>query len=123
MARLKQIVVDCRQSATLARFWAEALDEFEIRDYDDVEIARLASLGLTPESDPCVLLDGPDLEICFRQIDVEPSVKKSLHLDLSSADRQAEVERLVHIGASVRQVFSSHTWMTDPEGNDFCLTD
>ena len=42
MARLKQLVVDCRQPALLARFWAAALEDFAVRGYDDDEIARLA---------------------------------------------------------------------------------
>ena len=54
MARLKQIVIDCRHPARLARFWSDALEQFEVRPYDDEEIARLAALGFTPESDPTV---------------------------------------------------------------------
>jgi hypothetical protein len=52
MARLTQLVVDSRTPASLARFWATALDDFEIRPYDDAEIARLAEMGRTPETDP-----------------------------------------------------------------------
>ncbi len=55
-----------KQPSALARFWAEALDEFEIRACDDDEIARLASIGRTPETDSCLIVDGPSLEICFR---------------------------------------------------------
>jgi hypothetical protein len=40
-----------KQPSALARFWAEALDEFEILAYDD-EIARLASIGRTSDTDP-----------------------------------------------------------------------
>ena len=123
MARLKQLVIDARHPATLARFWAEVLDGFEIRAYDDAEVARLAALGLTPETDPVVILDGPGLEVCFQQVDVEPVRKKPLHVDLASADRAADVARLVDLGATVVEVFDAHTWLRDPEGNDFCLTD
>ena len=41
MGKLSQIVVDCRHPGALARFWAAALDGFEILPYDDDEIARL----------------------------------------------------------------------------------
>lgn len=123
MARLKQLVIDARHPATLARFWAKVLDGFEIRAYDDAEVARLAALGLTPETDPVVILDGPGLEVCFQQVDVEPVRKKPLHVDLASADRAADVARLVDLGATVVEVFDAHTWLRDPEGNDFCLTD
>lgn len=121
MARLKQIVVDCETPSSLARFWAAALDEFEVRPYDDDEIDRLASLGYTPETDPGVILDGPNLEICFQKVELEQRSKTPVHLDIDSTDQHAEVERLVALGATVKERFDSHTWMLDPESNDFCV--
>lgn len=91
--------------------------------YDDAEIERLAALGLTPETDPCVIVIGPGLELGFQQVDVEELAKKPLHLDLSAPSRASEVERLVALGATVKQVFDDHTWLLDPEGNDFCVVD
>ena len=124
MARLTQLVVDCRSAAPLARFWEAALDGFAIRPYDDEEIARLAALGHTPDTDPVVILDGPDgLELCFQEVEVEPIAKKPMHVDLVADDRLGEVERLVDLGATVVRSFEGHTWLRDPEGNDFCVTD
>lgn len=123
MARLTQIVVDCASPPALARFWAAVLDDFEVRAYDLDEIDRLAALGLTPESDPSVLVDGPSLEICFQQVVVESTGKRPLHLDLAATNRRSEVARLTELGAQVRQEFDGHTWMVDPEGNDFCVTE
>lgn len=123
MARLKQVVVDCRHPASLARFWAAALDGFEVLPYDDEEIARLAGVGLTPETDTCVIVVGPDLELGFQQVDVAETPKKPMHLDISARERNAEVERLVGLGARVKERFGDHTWMLDPEGNDFCVAD
>ena len=59
MGKLKEIVIDADHPASLARFWAAAVDGYAVRPYDDAEIARLAALGLTPETDPFVLVDGP----------------------------------------------------------------
>lgn len=123
MARLKQIVIDCHQPADLAKFWAAALDDFEVRAYDDAEIQRLAALGFTPETDPAVIVDGPHIEICFQQGDSPPVAKQPVHLDLDVDDRAAEVRRLVALGASIQERFDTHTWMRDPEGNDFCVVD
>jgi hypothetical protein len=123
MARLTQLVVDSRQPASLARFWAAALDGFEIREYDDQEIARLASIGRTPETDPCVILDGPALEICFQEVEVPSMNKRPVHFDISTPDRAHDRGHLVSLGASIVQEFEHHSWMQDPEGNDFCLTD
>ena len=123
MARLTQIVIDCRHPASLARFWAGALDGFDVLPYDDDEIARLAKTGLTPETDPSVIVVGPGIELGFQKVDVADVSKKPMHLDISTADRSAETERLVGLGASVKRAFDDHTWMLDPEGNDFCVTD
>ena len=123
MAILTQLVVDSREPAVLARFWAAALADFEIRAYDDDEIARLASVGRTPDTDPCVILDGPTLEICFQEVEVPTMTKRPMHVDIESTDRPTETTHLVTLGASIVEEFDGHTWMRDPEGNDFCVTD
>jgi hypothetical protein len=121
MAHLRQVVVDCETPSALARFWAAALDDFDIRPYDDEEIARLAALGHTPETDPGVILDGPHLEICFQRVAVEPRSKTPVHFDIESTDWLAEIDRLTTLGATVKERFEAHAWMRDPEGNDFCV--
>ena len=67
MGRLREIVIDADHPASLARFWAAAVDGYAMRPYDDAEIARLATLGLTPETDRFVLIDGPGPIICCQQ--------------------------------------------------------
>jgi hypothetical protein len=114
-------VIDCEKPSALARFWAAALDDFDVRPYDDEEVARLATLGYTPETDPSVLVDGPHLEICFQKAGLEPRSKVPVHFEVESADWVAEVERLVRLGATVKERFEAHAWMRDPEGNDFCV--
>ena len=123
MAHLSQLVVDCRQPAVLARFWGAALDNFEVRAYDEAEIARLASFWRTPDTDPCVILDGPTVEICFQEVDVPQVEKKPMHLDVAAPNRADETTRLTDLGATIVETFDTHTWMRDPEGNDFCVTD
>jgi len=121
MGSLKQVVIDCEEPSSLARFWAAALNDFDVRPYDDEEVARLAALGYTPETDPGVIVDGPCLEICFQKVDLEPRSKTPVHFDIESADWRAEVERLTSLGATVREWFEAHAWMRDPGGNDFCV--
>jgi hypothetical protein len=123
VAKLRQIVVDCRHPASLARFWAAVLDGYEVLAYDDEEVARLATLGLTPETDPFVVVVGPGPEFGFQLVEVVDLPKKPMHIDISAADRDAEVARLVRLGATVKERFDDHTWMLDPEGNDFCVID
>jgi hypothetical protein len=52
-----------------------------------------------------------------------PVGKRALHLDISTPERSLERDRLVSLGASIVEEFDDHTWMRDPEGNDFCVTD
>ncbi len=120
---LREIVFDCARPAELARFWAAALEGFAARPYDAAEIARLAAGGLTPETDPHVMVDGPGLKLCFQQLGSKTHSKSKVHLDVSSPNRHADVDRLLSAGAEVVGIFDGHTWMRDPEGNDFCIAD
>ncbi len=54
VAKVVEIVFDCRQAPVVARFWAAVLDDYEVRPYDEAEIERLAALGLTRDTDPIV---------------------------------------------------------------------
>ncbi|MGY6658086.1 VOC family protein [Amycolatopsis sp. TRM77291] len=120
MARLRDVVFDCRHPASLARFWAAALDGYEIAPYDEEELERLRSLGFPgPEDDPSVLVEaasGPRL--FFNLVPESKTVKNRVHLDLTG-DR---VERLVALGARVlARPEDGLVLLADPEGNEFCL--
>jgi hypothetical protein len=119
---LKEIVFDCSRAAPLARFWAALIEGYAVRAYDDEEIARLAALGFTPETDPVVMVDGPGPTLCFHEIE-RGRVQGRIHLDVKVADRLAERARLIGLGASVLREADGYTVMADPEGNHFCLVD
>jgi hypothetical protein len=121
MARLKEIVVDALQPPELARFWAAALDGYAVRPYDADEIARLARMGLTPETDPSVAVDGDGPTLFFQQTRATKSQRNRVHVDVECDSRAAEVACLERLGARVRDVHASHTVMLDPEGNEFCV--
>ena len=123
MGKLKEIVFDCRRAAPLARFWAALLEDYAVRPYDDEEIARLAGLGLTPETDPSVMVDGPGPAICVHLRPGPRPWRNRVHLDISSTDRPAEVARLLALGASWMREGSGYTVLRDPEGNQFCVVD
>ena len=119
---LKEIVFDCSRPAPLARFWAALIEGYAVRAYDDEEIARLAALGFTPETDPVVMVDGPGPTLCFHEIE-RGRVQGRIHLDVKVANRAAERARLIGLGASVVREADGYTVMADPEGNHFCLVD
>jgi hypothetical protein len=123
VARFRDIVIDCDDAAALARFWAAALDGDQVRAYDDDEIARLASAGYTPATDPAVAVDGPGPTIFFQQVPGERPARNRLHFDLVGEDRATEIARLRALGASTREERRDHTVMLDPEGNTFCVLD
>ena len=106
----EQTIVDARDPGELGRWWQQALDwvvvndepeEFEIRPSAD----RLPGLLFVPVPEP-------------------KHAKNRLHLDFRPDDRDAEVERLVALGASrvdVGQGEESWVVLADPEGNEFCV--
>jgi hypothetical protein len=127
MASLADIVIDCARPARLARFWAAALDGYEVAPYDDDELARLRALGITDvEDDPSVLVHRPDGEgpRLWLQLVPEPKrTKNRVHVDLRTDDVDAEIVRLVDLGARVldHQPSAGLVVLQDPEGNEFCL--
>jgi hypothetical protein len=119
-----QITVDAMTPYALAHFWAAALPGYEVRPYDQAEISRLASLGQTPETDTSVPIDSEGQPtIWFQKSHSVTSNRNRIHFDLAFAERNAEVERLTRLGASVREKRGDHIVMLDPEGNQFCLFD
>ena len=127
MASLADIVFDCARPASLARFWAAALDNYDVAPYDDDELDRLRSIGVTDvEDDPTVLVepsDGSGPRLWFQRVPESKHVKNRVHLDLRCEDVEAEVDRLTELGAQVLDD-QSHDGLVvfkDPEGNEFCV--
>ena len=125
--RIKEIVVDCENAPVLARFWAAALDGYDVRPYDDEEIARLEALGFTPDTDPGVAVDGPGPTLFFQQVPEGKATKNRIHLDIVGGPRKDEVAALRRRGATVYAEMERDgqewTVMQDPEGNEFCVLD
>jgi hypothetical protein len=123
MAALRDVVFDCRHPAALARFWAAALDGYEVAPYDEDELDRLRAQGIhDPEDDPSVLVQprsGTPPRLFFNRVPEPKVVKNRLHLDLDADDVEAEVRRLVGLGAT--EVARTANWvlLADPEGNEF----
>jgi len=121
---LRSVCVDCSHPASLARFWAGALG-WTVRAYDDEDLAWLESQGLSPETDPSVCVDPPDIgmpTLWFNKVPEEKVGKVRIHLDVNLADVSG-FERLIEMGATILEPHpGGHDWtiMADPEGNEFC---
>lgn len=118
------VVVDCRDVSAQARWWAEALDwRIVIETEDEVVIAPPHALDETRFI--AVEERGPGL--VFVPVPEDKQLKNRLHIDLApraSDDQEAEVARLVGMGASRVDVGQRDaTWvvLADPEGNEFCV--
>jgi len=126
MARIRDVVFDCRHPASLARFWAAVLEEYEVAPYDEAELARLRAAGIDdPEDDPTVLVEpssGNSPRLWFQKVPESKVAKNRVHLDLTSANVGAEVARLAGLGARVLGDQERWVTMADPEGNEFDVT-
>jgi predicted enzyme related to lactoylglutathione lyase len=108
------LVLDCREPARLADFWAPALDYVSLGEAG-------AYVVLVPNGRP-----GPKL--LLQQVPEPKTGKNRMHLGLDADDIEAEASRLEHLGArrvageQIHEHGTSWILMTDPEGNEFCVT-
>jgi hypothetical protein len=120
------VVFDCSHPASLARFWAAALDGYGVAPYDEAELDRLRAAGIDdPEDDPTVLVEAPGVtpRLWFQRVPEPKVVKNRVHVDLGCDDLAAEVARLVALGAVAPESVPDHglVVLQDPEGNELCL--
>lgn len=113
-AFIKHVTFDCADPERLAAFWAA------VTGYQQMEAG----------SDEVVGLRAPDergvRRILFFKVPEPKTVKNRVHVDLASRDPEAEIERLVNLGATrveYREGIAGTSWtvMLDPEGNEFCV--
>jgi hypothetical protein len=124
--RWYSVVVDCRDVASLSRWWAEALDWRIIYEAAD-EVVLVPPRAIDPAGEMRPLERGPGL--IFVPVPEGKTVKNRLHIDLApspDAGQEAEVRRLEERGArrvEVGQDPEKVSWvvMADPEGNEFCV--
>jgi hypothetical protein len=126
VARIKDVVFDSAHPASLARFWAAAVDGYDVAPYDKAELDRLRAAGIDdPEDDPTVLVEpsaSGTPRLWFQLVPESKLVKNRVHLDLTCADVAAEVERLIGLGGRVLAERGQWVTMADPEGNEFDVT-
>jgi predicted enzyme related to lactoylglutathione lyase len=103
----------CDGSQRVGNFWSEALGWPLVWDQDQETAIR------SPHGGPKISWGGPPL--------TPKTGKNRLHFDIAPSadgDQQAEVERLVSLGATridIGQGEVSWVVMADPDGNEFCV--
>jgi predicted enzyme related to lactoylglutathione lyase len=114
------VTFDAREPRTLGRFWSE-----------------VTSYSIAEERDDFVMLRAPDergiRRILFFRVDDPTPGKNRMHVDLAARDAEAEIDRLLGLGAELvdAPTDGGPSWregngtkwvvLQDPEGNEFCL--
>jgi predicted enzyme related to lactoylglutathione lyase len=110
--RLSHITFASADPARLAEFWALVLDGYSAEQVGDSWRAA-----------------GSGPELLFNRMEKSPTLELPIHLDINVPDREAELQRLLGLGARLVETKShaigelSEIWtvMRDPEGNGFCI--
>lgn len=113
---IRNVSFDCADPYALARFWSEVVGHPIHPECvpDDAEVV------IEPPNGP---------RLFFQAVPEDKTVKNRVHVCLQpdGPDRDAEVDRLIALGA---KVFDDHRtpdgngWVVllDPAGNEFCMT-
>ncbi|MFT7650138.1 MAG: hypothetical protein ACI8Y4_004904 [Candidatus Poriferisodalaceae bacterium] len=106
----EQVTVDSIAPVDLGQWWCAALDWIVVDD-DPQAFEIRPSVDQMPG---LLFLASTELK----------STKNRLHIDLRPDDRDAEVDRLIELGASridIGQGDASWVVLADPENNEFCI--
>ncbi len=111
------VTFDCHHALDQARFWSQVLS----RPVGEGEPAPSEFFATLPSPGP----DSGVPTLMFIKVPEAKTAKNRVHLDLVTDDREAEVERLKDLGATV--IHEKDEWgllwvtLADPEGNEFCV--
>jgi catechol 2,3-dioxygenase-like lactoylglutathione lyase family enzyme len=103
------VTIDCAAPQKLAEFWSAALGVTDVHDYGEYVL---------------LLRDGGPY-LGLQRVAEERAGKNRVHVDFRTDERDAEVSRLVGLGATEVEQHSvmglAWTVLRDPEGNEFCV--
>ncbi|HWD78713.1 MAG TPA: VOC family protein [Kribbella sp.] len=107
-----ELTLDCTDLEAAAAFWSAALH------YRRTPTGAEGYVALAPPA-------GDGIPVTLQRVPEPKLTKNRLHLDLLVEDVEAEVSRLVHLGADRLEQHSEYgtTWwvLADPESNEFCV--
>jgi catechol 2,3-dioxygenase-like lactoylglutathione lyase family enzyme len=112
--RIGSVVINVNDFDKMRDFWQKALG------YDQVRPPEPGDLS------PAVILKDPAGKGPNVTIDRMDPYRGRLHLDLYTDDPEREIERLLHLGATVyraRESGEDFVVLADSEGNLFCVVD
>ena len=106
--RFTEICIDAHDIEALSAWWSQALG-WPAEPTGDGDMVLRAPAGPN-----WLFLAVPDAKL----------VKNRIHFDFTPQDQQAEVDRLIELGARYVDIGQGEqTWvvLADPEGNEFCV--
>ena len=110
---LAMITIDTADALPLARWWAEQTGGSIVAENEGWFVT--VALG-----------DGQPM-LAFQQVEDPTPGKNRIHLDVTTADRETEVRRLIAAGATLiaEREMPGLSWTTlaDPNGSQFCVDD
>jgi hypothetical protein len=108
--RFREVVIDCADPPTLARWWS-SFTGYALRT-DRADWSTIAN-------------EDQSMIIGFQQVPEGKIVKNRVHLDFWAAHEEATARELEAMGATRRWVSENpddpFVVLADPEGNEFCL--
>jgi predicted enzyme related to lactoylglutathione lyase len=118
MIKIGYIVIDCKEPASIAKFWEEVLGaKVTFADETGAMLENPVNLENGDKFPPILFYKNPDAKI----------IKNRIHFDLTPDDQAAEVLRIEGLGGKRIEIGQSAdpatTWvvMADLEGNEFCV--
>ena len=108
--KFDEICIDAADATTLGVWWSRVLGWPQDVDSDG-DVVLHPPPGAGPN---WLFLAAPDDKV----------VKNRIHFDFRPDDQQAEVDRLISLGArhvDIGQGNESWVVLADPEGNEFCI--
>ena len=109
--KFDEICIDAHDATALGEWWAGVLGwPHDIDEDGDVRLHPPPGQG-----PPWIFIAVPDDKV----------VKNRIHLDFKGEDQQAEVDRVIRLGARHVDIGQTgdESWvvLADPEGNEFCI--
>lgn len=111
--KIGSLTIDCKDPRKVADFWIAALPG-DVTYEDDSEGEILVDFESASGT----------MRVLFYRVGDDKRVKNKLHFDLIPDDQEAEVKRLMGLGArkiDIGQRDVSWIVLADVEGNEFCV--
>lgn len=108
--QLKNVTFDAADPPKLAAFWSAATGQAIAESSQYFAMLEPSEIGI---------------RLLFIKVPEDKTAKNRMHVDFHAPDREAEVARLVSLGAARHGTYDEYgvnwTTLTDPEGNEFCV--